>query len=148
MNRRYEALLVLNTQAKDENVKEMIERLESEFEKEGAKVEQVQKMDKRHFSYTAGSLESGYYVNFILNTDPSSIYACGPNSNWILTFTVSITSGSRRIKRRRQKKWQNRNDFAISATWRTSTKFFCLEMSRVILKCVTRPKAVRSVISA
>jgi hypothetical protein len=54
MNRRYEALLVLNTQAKEDNVKEMIERLESEFEKEGAKVEQVQKMDKRHFSYDAG----------------------------------------------------------------------------------------------
>ena len=73
MNRRYEALLVLNTQAKEENVKEMIERLESEFEKEGAKVEQVQKMDKRHFSYMAGSLDSGYFVNFILNTDPRSI---------------------------------------------------------------------------
>ena len=73
MNRRYEALLVLNTQAKDENVKEMIERLESEFEKEGAKVEQVQKMDKRHFSYMAGSLDSGYYVNFIVNADPQLI---------------------------------------------------------------------------
>jgi small subunit ribosomal protein S6 len=73
MNRHYEALLVLNTQAKEENVKEMIERLESEFEKEGAKVEQVQKMDKRHFSYMAGALDSGYYVNFILNADPQSI---------------------------------------------------------------------------
>ena len=73
MNRRYEALLVLNTQAKEENVKEMIERLESEFEKEGAKVEQVQKMDKRYFSYEAGPLDAGYYVNFILNTDPRSI---------------------------------------------------------------------------
>jgi ribosomal protein S6 len=73
MNRHYEALLVLNTQAKEENVKEMIERLESEFEKEGAKVEQVQKMDKRHFSYAAGPLDAGYYVNFILNTDPRSI---------------------------------------------------------------------------
>ena len=73
MNRRYEALLVLNTQAKEENVKEMIERLESEFEKEGAKVEQVQKMDKRQFSYQAGALDAGYYVNFILNTDPRSI---------------------------------------------------------------------------
>jgi len=73
MNRRYEALLVLNTQAKEDNVKEMIERLESEFEKEGAHVEQVQKMDKRHFSYMAGSLDSGYYVNFILNADPRSI---------------------------------------------------------------------------
>ena len=73
MNRHYEALLVLNTQAKEENVKEMIERLESEFEKEGAHVEQVQKMDKRHFSYMAGALDSGYYVNFILNADPQSI---------------------------------------------------------------------------
>ena len=73
MNRRYEALLVLNTQAKEENVKEMIERLEGEFEKEGAKVEQVQKMDKRHFAYMAGSLDAGYYVNFILNADPQLI---------------------------------------------------------------------------
>jgi ribosomal protein S6 len=30
-------------------------------------------MDKRHFSYQAGSLDAGYYVNFILNTDPQSI---------------------------------------------------------------------------
>ena len=51
----------------------MIERLESEFEKEGAKVEQVQKMDKRHFSYVAGSLDGGYYVNFILNADPQLV---------------------------------------------------------------------------
>ena len=73
MNRHYEALLVLNTQAKEDNVKEMIERLESEFKKEGANVEQVQKMDKRHFSYMAGALDSGFFVNFILNTDPQSI---------------------------------------------------------------------------
>jgi|SRR4051794_3321577 ribosomal protein S6 len=73
MNRHYEALLVLNTQAREENVKEMIERLESEFQKEGAHVEQVQKMDKRHFSYAAGPLDSGYYVNFMLTADPASI---------------------------------------------------------------------------
>jgi ribosomal protein S6 len=30
-------------------------------------------MDKRHFSYQAGALDDGYYVNFILNTDPRSI---------------------------------------------------------------------------
>src|SRR4026207_1230610 len=72
MNRRYEALLVLNTQAKDENVKEMIERLESEFEKEGAKVEQAQKMDKRHFSYEAGPLDAGYYVIVTLTPEPRS----------------------------------------------------------------------------
>ena len=53
MKNRYEALLVLNTQGKDDNLKDIVERLESEFQKEGAQVEQVQKMDKRQFSYMA-----------------------------------------------------------------------------------------------
>ena len=73
MNRRYEALLVLNAQGKEDTVREIIDRLESEFQKEGAQIEQVQKMDKRHFSYVAGALDSGYYVNFVFNADPALI---------------------------------------------------------------------------
>jgi small subunit ribosomal protein S6 len=73
MKNRYEALLVLHTQAKEDTVKEIIDRLESEFQKEGAQIEQVQKMDKRHFSYVAGPLDAGYYVNFIFNADPQLI---------------------------------------------------------------------------
>ena len=73
MNRRYEALLVLNAQGKEDTVREIIERLESEFQKEGAQIEQVQKMDKRHFSYVAGALDSGYYVNFVFNADPALV---------------------------------------------------------------------------
>src|SRR5436305_6388671 len=73
MINRYEALLVLNTQGKDETVKEIVERLESEFDKEGAKIEQVQKMDKRQFTYVAGELDAGHYVNFVFNADPQLI---------------------------------------------------------------------------
>ena len=73
MNHRYEALLVLNAQGKEETIREIIERLESEFQKEGAQIEQVQKMDKRQFSYVAGPLDSGYYVNFIFSAGPGSI---------------------------------------------------------------------------
>ncbi|HEY4758177.1 MAG TPA: 30S ribosomal protein S6 [Chthoniobacterales bacterium] len=73
MMNRYEALLVLNTQGKDDTVKEVVDRLESEFEKEGAKIEQVQKMDKRQFSYVAGELDAGYYVNFVFDADPQLI---------------------------------------------------------------------------
>jgi small subunit ribosomal protein S6 len=47
--------------------------LESEFQKEGAQIEQVQKMDKHQFSYVTGPLDSGYYVNFIFNADPELI---------------------------------------------------------------------------
>src|SRR5256714_15338702 len=73
MMNRYEALLVLNTQGKDDTVKDVVDRLESEFEKEGAKIEQVQKMDKRQFSYAAGELDAGHYVNFVFNADPQLI---------------------------------------------------------------------------
>src|SRR5438105_13832716 len=73
MMNRYEALLVLNTQGKDDTLKEVVDRLESEFEKEGAKIEQVQKMDKRQFSYVAGELDSGQYVNFVFDADPQLI---------------------------------------------------------------------------
>src|SRR5207248_10014980 len=73
MNHRYEALLVLNAQGKDDTVREIIDRLESDFQKEGAQIEQVQKMDKRQFSYVAGPLDSGYYVNVIFSADPESI---------------------------------------------------------------------------
>lgn len=73
MNHRYEALLVLNAQGKEDTLREIIDRLESDFQKEGAEVEQVQKMDKRQFSYMAGPLDSGYYVNFIFSADPQSI---------------------------------------------------------------------------
>ena len=73
MKHRYEALLVLNTQGREDTVKEVIDRLESEFKQEGAQIEQVQKMDKRPFSYSAGPLSSGYYVNFVFNAEPQSI---------------------------------------------------------------------------
>ncbi|PYI91266.1 MAG: 30S ribosomal protein S6 [Verrucomicrobia bacterium] len=73
MMNRYEALLVLNTQGKDDTVKDAVDRLESEFEKEGAKIEQVQKMDKRQFSYQARELDSGFYVNFVFEADPQLI---------------------------------------------------------------------------
>jgi ribosomal protein S6 len=73
MKNRYEALLVLNAQGREETVKEIIDRLESEFQQEGAQIEQVQKMDKRQFAYAAGPLGAGYYVNVVFNAEPESI---------------------------------------------------------------------------
>jgi len=73
MKNRYEALLVLNTEGKDDSVKDIVDRLESEFQKEGAQIEQVQKMDKRPFAYVAGDLDAGFYVNFIFHADSQLI---------------------------------------------------------------------------
>ncbi len=73
MKNRYEALLVLNTQGKEDTVKDVVDRLEAEFQKEGAEIEQVQKMDKRQFSYVAGELDAGHFVNFIFHADSQLI---------------------------------------------------------------------------
>ena len=73
MKNRYEALLVLNTTGKEDTVKDVVDRLESEFQKEGAQIEQVQKMDKRQFSYQAGELDAGHFVNFIFHADSQLI---------------------------------------------------------------------------
>ncbi|HEY2614822.1 MAG TPA: 30S ribosomal protein S6 [Chthoniobacterales bacterium] len=73
MKNRYEALLVLDTQGRDDTVKDAVDRLEAEFQKEGAEIEQVQKMDRRPFSYVAGKLDAGYYVNFVFHAEPELI---------------------------------------------------------------------------
>lgn len=73
MKNRYEGLFVLNVKGNEEGAKEVIERLEGEFKKDGAKIEQVQKMDRRQFTYVAGDLDSGYYVNFIFSAEPNVI---------------------------------------------------------------------------
>lgn len=69
MKNRYEALLVLDTQGREDTVKDTIERLEQEFVKEGAEVELIQKMDKRPFSHVAGRLDAGFYVNYIFHAE-------------------------------------------------------------------------------
>jgi small subunit ribosomal protein S6 len=73
MKNRYEALLVLNSQGKEDSVHDIVDRLESDFKKEGAEIEQVQKMDKRQFAYAAGPLDAGFYVNFVFHAEPDLI---------------------------------------------------------------------------
>ena len=73
MKRRYECLLAVDTRGQEGSVKEIIERLESEFTKEGAAVEQVQKMEKRSFAYSPRHLDAAYYVNFVFEAEPSLI---------------------------------------------------------------------------
>jgi small subunit ribosomal protein S6 len=73
MKNRYECLLAVDTRGQEDSVKEIIERLEAEFAKEGATVEQVQKMDKRPLAYSPRHIDSAYYVNFIFEADPNLI---------------------------------------------------------------------------
>jgi len=75
MKHRYEGLLVLNLKGKEDSAQKVIERLEKDFGTDGAKVESVQKMEQRHFTYVKGKLDSGYYVNFVFTAEPSALDA-------------------------------------------------------------------------
>ena len=74
--RKYEGLFILNTAGKEENVKEIIDRISDEINKAGGRVETVQKMDKRPFSRIADKkYTSGFYVNVIFEVKPEAVGA-------------------------------------------------------------------------
>ena len=73
MKHRYECLMAIDSRGQEDSVKEIIERLEADFVKEGAQIEQVQKMDKRPLAYSPRHIDSAYYANFIFEADPSLI---------------------------------------------------------------------------
>ena len=72
--KKYEGLFILNTAGKEENVKELIDKVTEEITHSGGKVETVQKMDKRQFSRVADKkYNSGFYVNFIFECEPGNV---------------------------------------------------------------------------
>ena len=72
--KKYEGLFILNTAGKEENVKELIDKVTEEITHSGGKVETVQKMDKRNFSRVAEKKHnSGFYVNVIFESEPAVI---------------------------------------------------------------------------
>jgi ribosomal protein S6 len=73
--KRYEGLFILNTAGKEEGVNELVDKLKDEITSMGAKVETVQKMEKRAFSRQAddNKLKEGFYVNFIFEAGSETL---------------------------------------------------------------------------
>jgi small subunit ribosomal protein S6 len=73
MNKRYEALLALDTAGREDSVKDIVERIEKLFKAEGAEVEQVQRLERRELSYEHNHKKTAYFVNFIFAAEPQTI---------------------------------------------------------------------------
>jgi ribosomal protein S6 len=72
--KRYEGLFILNTAAKEEGIKDTIDKISAEINAAGGKVETVQKMDKKSFARVADKkFNSGFYVNIIFETNPNAL---------------------------------------------------------------------------
>ena len=72
--KRYEGLFILETAAKEEGIKDAIDKISADITSLGGKVETVQKMDKKNYSRVADKKHSaGFYVNIIFEGQPSLI---------------------------------------------------------------------------
>ena len=72
--KRYEGLFILNSAAKEEALKETIDKISAEINSAGGKIETVQKMEKKAFSRVADRKHnSGFYVNIVFASAPSTI---------------------------------------------------------------------------
>jgi len=72
--KRYEGLFIFETSAKEETLKETIDKISAEITSAGGKVETVQKMDKKNFVRVANKKHTaGYYVNIIFEAEPSAL---------------------------------------------------------------------------
>lgn len=72
--KRYEGLFILNNAAKEEGIKDTIDKISADITAAGGRVETVQKMEKKAFARVADrKYNSGFYVNFIFESDPSGL---------------------------------------------------------------------------
>ena len=72
--KRYEGLFILETAAKEEGLKETIDKISADIAAVGGKVETVQKMDKKNFARVANKKHSaGQYVNIIFESEPKAL---------------------------------------------------------------------------
>ena len=72
--KRYEGLFILETAAKEEGIKDAIDKISAEITTLGGKVETVQKMDKKNYSRVADNKHTaGFYVNIIFEGQPSLV---------------------------------------------------------------------------
>ena len=73
MKHHYEILLALIVSTKEEEIKELLERLEKIMNAEGATVEQVQRLERKEFSYAHRHQNAAYYVNFAITAEAVAI---------------------------------------------------------------------------
>jgi ribosomal protein S6 len=74
--KRYEGLFILNTAAKEEGIKEALDKISAEIAVAGGKIETVQKMERKSYARVADKRHTaGFYANVIFTIAPAAIAA-------------------------------------------------------------------------
>ena len=62
---KYEGLFILEPPAREEVLKQSLDRIQELIKQAGGRVEKVQKLDQRPFARNSGKRTSGFYVNVV-----------------------------------------------------------------------------------
>lgn len=73
MNRKYQGVIVLDTKGKEDNVEKMVSLVGNEMEAEGARLEQIDHLGKRHFAYPSNRIGEGFYVSYHFEAEPDVV---------------------------------------------------------------------------
>ena len=102
---KYEGLFILDAVAKEELIKETLDRIQKEIEHAGGSVEAVQKMGQRPLARNMQTRSSGFYANIIFNAPPKAVHELDAKFHldpdllrWHITDFVPEPVRKRRIK--------------------------------------------------
>ena len=74
MKRKYQGVIVLNLQGKEESLDDIIGGISKEIEGEGGTMDQIDRIGRKEFAYENHAKQShGYYVNYVFESDPDAI---------------------------------------------------------------------------
>jgi len=74
--KRYEGLFILNSAAKEEGIKDTLDKISADITAAGGKVETVQKMERKTYARVADKKHTaGFYANVIFTSAPAAIAA-------------------------------------------------------------------------
>jgi ribosomal protein S6 len=72
--KKYEGLFILNLSAKEDGVKDALDKISNEITGVGGKIETVQKMERKAFARIADKRHSaGFYANVIFSGTPTIV---------------------------------------------------------------------------
>jgi ribosomal protein S6 len=74
--KRYEGLFILNSAAKEDGIKDTLDKISAEITAAGGKVETIQKMDRKAYARVADKKHTaGFYANVIFASAPAAVAA-------------------------------------------------------------------------
>ena len=73
MSRKYEGLIVLNSQGQEDSINDLVSAVAKDMEASGAKMDEIQQLGRKKFAYNARQIDGGHYVNYIFEADANSI---------------------------------------------------------------------------